>query len=148
MKQTPIYEKITGLKRDLIMDDFTKIDYPKGISNFPEVTLKIVTESFYLSEIGSYIVVVWDFQRQKPAILILSHTLFAAIKRWRADAMQDIINKTFTIVSKSSQGVVYHDIYCKGLLPLLTEDNIDIVNEYINNLFIIEEIIGSESSDA
>ena len=138
MKQMPIYERIVGLKRPLVMDDFIKISYPVGDSNFPEVTVKVFTESIYIPEIGSYIVTVWDFEREQPAILILSHTLFAAIKRWRADTMQDIISKTFTIMAKNNQGVVYHDLYCRGLLPLLTGEIIDIVDKYINDLFIIE----------
>jgi len=52
--------------------------------------------------------------------------------------MQDIIGQTFTVTAKSSNDVVYHDLYCRGRLPLLKDDVIDEVDEYINNLFNIE----------
>jgi len=139
MKKINVYEKVLGLKRDLKMDDFVKIDYPDNISHFPEITVKVFTENIYIPELGSYIIIVWDIKQDKPSVLILSHTLFAALKRWRAEAMQDIISKTFTIVSKTNNGVVYHDIYCRGLLPLLTEEIIDQMDQYINDLLIIEE---------
>ena len=41
MNQIPTYEKITGLKRSLVMDDFIRIDHPEDISNFPEVMVKV-----------------------------------------------------------------------------------------------------------
>lgn len=140
MKKINVYEVITGLKRDLVMDDFLALPAPKEAANFPEVFVKVFTENIYLPEIGCYVLVVWDFTKSKPAIMVLNHTLFAALKRWRSDAMQDVISKTFTILSKSNnEGVVYHDIYCRGLLPLLTDEVIDEVDEYINNLFDIKE---------
>jgi len=144
MKKIPLYEKINGLKREIVMGDFFAIPHPIQANNFPENTVKVFTENIYIPDIGSYIVVVWDFQRNRPAILVLSHTLFAAMKRWRAEAMQDIIGKTFTIVSKSKQGVVYHDLYCRGLLPLVSADIVDVMDSYINELFNIEALEETE----
>ena len=145
MKQIPIYELVTGLKRPLTIDDFVKVDYPKD--NSPEINVKVFTENIYIPEIASYIVVVWDFQREQPAVLLLSHTLFAAMKRWRADSMQDIIGKTFIIVAKTNNGVVYHDLYCRGLLPISTNEIVDIVDNYVNELFNIEPIMENETED-
>lgn len=142
MKKINIIEKINGIKRDIKLDEFVKIEPPSN--DDPENTVKIFTENVYLPEIGSYIVIVWDFKRKGPAILVLSHTLFAALKRWRSEAMQDIIGKTFTIVSKTTRGVVYHDLYCRGLLPLMNDSHIEIMNDYIDNLFDIRQIEGED----
>lgn len=140
MKNIPMYEKITGLKRPLTMYDFVSIARPLEVNNFPEVDVKFMTGVIYLAELGVYSVVTWDLNKNKPALLLLGHTLFAAIKRWRAEAMQDIIGQTFTVTAKSSNEVVYHDLYCRGRLPLLKDDVIDEVDEYINNLFNIESL--------
>lgn len=144
MKKIPIYEKITGLKRNLVMEDFVAVDPPLESSNFPEVTVKFFTENIYIKELACYIVVCWDFQRECPAILILGHTLFGALKRWRTDSMQDIIGKTFTIVAKTNNNVVYHDLYNRGLLPLMTDESIDKMDNYINDLFNIIPIESEE----
>lgn len=143
MKNIKIYEKVNGLKRWFNKDDFVNIPRPLEAANFPEISVKIFTDNIYIPEIGSYIVVVWDFQQQKPAILLLSHTLFSALKRWRSDTMQDIIGKTFIIVSKTNNNVVYHDIYCKGVFPLLIDEIINDMDDYINDLFDIS-ILESE----
>jgi len=140
MKQFKKYGKLKELKRSLIMDDFVRINSPEDMINFPEIKVKVFTENIYLPELGSYIIVTWNFNESKPSILILSHTLFAALKRWRSNSMQDIIGKTFSIVSKSNnEGVIYHDLYGMGLLPLLSDKIIDEVELYINNTFEFEE---------
>ena len=140
-----IYHRAKGLKRKLEMDDFVKIPPPIEDSNYPETNVKMFSENIYIPEIGCYVIVVWDFQANKPSLLILNHTIFAFLKRWRADAMQDIVGKTFCIASKTNnEGVVYHDLYHTGLLPLMTEEIIDVINQYIDDLFETEVIQESE----
>ena len=116
MDKMNIY-RVTGLKRDLEMKDFISLLYPSD-ENYQPAKVKCFTENIYIKEMGCYVIGVFDLVKSKPAILVLNHTLFSALKRWKADSMQDIIGKTFDIESKTNSfGVVYHDLYCVGLLP-------------------------------
>jgi len=63
MKNIPMYEKITGLKRPLTMEDFISIARPLEVNNFPEVDVKFMTEVIYLAELGVYSVVTWDLNK-------------------------------------------------------------------------------------
>jgi hypothetical protein len=134
MEKMNIY-RVIGLKRDLEMNDFVSLLYPSD-ENFAPAKVKCFTENIYVREIGCYVIGVFDLVKSKPGLLILNHTLFSALKRWKADSLQDIIGKTFDIESKTNNfGVVYHDIYCVGLLPLCTKEIMEEMDNYLNNLF-------------
>ena len=123
------------LKRDILQKDFVILLKCVKDINFPEAKVKIMSENIYIPEIGIYVVVVWDFITESPKLLALNHTIFQSLKRWRSDSGQDAIGKTFSILSKENHGIIYHDLICKSLLPFLSVDVVEKINEYIDNLF-------------
>lgn len=138
MDKMNIY-RVSGLKRKLEMEDFVNLLAPSD-EKYKPARVKCFTENIYIKEIGCYIIGVYDLLNLKPAVLVLNHTLFSAFKRWKADSMQDVIGKTFEIESKTNNfGVVYHNLYCVGLLPLCTEDIIKKMDIYLNDLFEMVE---------
>lgn len=141
MEKMNIY-RVIGLKRDLEMNDFVGLLCPSD-ENYHPAKIKCFTENIYIKEIGCYVIGVFDLLKRKPAMIVLNHTLFSALKRWKADSLQDIIGKTFEIESKTNNfGVVYHDMYCVGLLPLCTKEVMEEMDLYLNDLF---EMIGDNA---
>jgi hypothetical protein len=124
-------KRILVLKRAVLLEE-DMFDLPQP-EDGGTLRVKMMTYPILLPQ-GIYVVAGWDMDARRPGILILNHTLLPALRNWMRDYMMPAEEMVFEVSPTSMGGIVGYNLYPLGRVMTLSEENLQRMNDYLDDL--------------